>query len=228
MAHGLQGLYVLVGNYGIAIVLLTVAIRVILLPLTVSQSRSQAKMMELDADRKAIEKRYKGDKAKISEETMALYRAKGVNPLSGCLLMLVQLPFFIAFFQMLQNFDFGANPRFLIWRDLKAIDPTYILPILSGVTTWWQMKISTVSQDSSQKTMMAIMPVFVGWFSMKFSAALSLYWVATNLVSVAQQYLTPGAIPGTKKEDGLADASGGKKGQDRGGSRSGGTQRPRN
>lgn len=219
MAEGLKGLFAITGNYGIAIILLTLVIRLILLPLTIGQNRSQVKMMELDAERKAIEKKYKGDKNKITEETMALYKTKGVNPLSGCLLMLIQFPFLIAFFQMLNGFSFVAKPGFLIWADLKAVDKTFILPILSGVTTWWQMKISTMGQDPSQRTMSTIMPLMVAWFSTKFSAALALYWVATNFFTIGQQYLTPGAMP-KKKEGNEADAVSRKKGAERGGSHS--------
>ncbi len=215
MAEGLKGLFAVTGNYGIAIILLTLVIRLILLPLTISQNRSQVKMMELDAERKAIEKKYKGDKNKITEETMALYKSKGVNPLSGCLLMIIQFPFLIAFFQMLQHFDFAAKPGFLLWHDLTKVDSTYILPILSGVTTWWQMKISTLGQDPSQRTMATIMPLFVAWFSTKFSAALALYWVATNFFTIGQQYLTPGAMPQRRKEGNEADAVSRKKGAER-------------
>ena len=223
MGQALNALFTFTGNYGIAIILLTLFIRLLLLPLTVVQNRSQVKMMELDADRKAIEKKYKGDKNKISEETMALYKAKGVNPLSGCLLMIVQFPFLIAFFQMLNGYSFAAKPGFLIWPDLKVIDHTYILPILSGVTTWWQMKISAVGKDPSQKTMSTVMPVMVAWFSTKFSAALSLYWVAGNLFTIGQQYLMPGAMP-KKKEGNEADAVSGKKGSERRGSNSRGPE----
>lgn len=189
LANSINFFYNLSGNYGMAIILVTVAIRLILLPLTWSQSRSMRKMQLLQPEIKKLQEKYKNDKQKINEETMKLWKENNVNPAAGCLPFLVQLPVLWAFFIALREFDFIGAANFLWIQDLSLADPLYLLPILAGLTTYWQTKMTTsASADSSQQWMVYLMPVFIAWISTQFPAGLSLYWVTSNLFSIAQQY----------------------------------------
>jgi len=189
LANSINFFYNLSGNYGMAIILVTVAIRLILLPLTWSQSKSMRKMQLLQPEIKKLQEKYKNDKQKINEETMKLWKENNVNPAAGCLPFLVQLPVLWAFFIALREFDFIGAANFLWIQDLSLADPLYLLPILAGLTTYWQTKMTTSSSaDSSQQWMVYLMPVFIAWISTQFPAGLSLYWVTSNLFSIAQQY----------------------------------------
>jgi YidC/Oxa1 family membrane protein insertase len=181
----LRFFYDLSGSYGIAIILLTLAIRLILAPLTLSQSKSMEAMKALQPEMQALQARYKDKPEEYQRKVMELYQEHKVNPLGGCLPMLVQLPFLWALFAVLREFDFGTG--FLWLTSLSAPDPLYILPILSAVTTYIQMMMT--SADASQKSMMFIMPVFIGYISINFPAGLVIYWVVSNLFSMGQQYL---------------------------------------
>lgn len=176
------------GSYGVAIILLTLAIRGAMYPLTVKQVRSMAVMKELQPQMKQLQERYKDNPQEYQKRMMELYREKKVNPLGGCLPLLVQLPFLWALFGILREFpeDFPVSPIFL-GMDLSIPDPYYILPILSGVTTYIQMNMTMT--DPSQRAMMMIMPVVIAWISITFPAGLVLYWVTSNVFSIGQQYL---------------------------------------
>ncbi|NMB46904.1 MAG: membrane protein insertase YidC [Firmicutes bacterium] len=173
------------GSYGIAIILLTLAIRLILAPLTFSQSKSMEAMKALQPEMQALQERYKDKPEEYQRKVMELYQKHKVNPLGGCLPMLVQLPFLWALFAVLREFDFGTG--FLWLTSLSAPDPYYVLPVLSAITTYIQMMMT--SADASQKSMMFIMPVFIGYISINFPAGLVIYWVVSNLFSMGQQYL---------------------------------------
>lgn len=177
--------YDLSGSYGMAIILLTLAIRLILAPLTFSQSKSMEAMKALQPEMQALQERYKDKPEEYQRKVMELYQQHKVNPLGGCLPMLVQLPFLWALFAVLREFDFGTG--FLWLTSLSDPDPLYILPVLSAITTYIQMVMT--SADASQKTMMFIMPVFIGYISINFPAGLVIYWVVSNLFSMAQQYV---------------------------------------
>lgn len=187
-------LFNITGNHGIAIIILTVLIRLVLLPLTLSQTKSMAAMKELQPKMQALQERYKDKPEEYQQKMMELYKEHGVNPLAGCLPLLVQLPFLWALFAVLRDFPAGIaaeaftrpfSAQFLLW-DLAAKDSLYVLPILSGLTTYWQM--STTATDPSQKTMLIFMPLFITWISLSFPAGLVLYWVVGNLFSIGQQY----------------------------------------
>jgi YidC/Oxa1 family membrane protein insertase len=173
------------GSYGIAIILLTVAIRLVLAPLTFSQSKSMEAMKALQPEMNALQQKYKDNPEEYQRRVMELYKEHKVNPLSGCLPMLIQLPFLWALFSVLRNFDFGTG--FLWLTSLSEPDPYYILPVASALTTYTQMIMT--SADASQKSMMLIMPIFIGYISISFPAGLVLYWVVSNLFSMGQQYL---------------------------------------
>lgn len=176
------------GSYGVAIILLTLAIRGAMYPLTVKQVRSMAVMKELQPRMKQLQEKYKDNPQEYQKRMMELYREKKANPLGGCLPLLVQLPFLWALFTVLREFpeDFPVSPFFL-GMDLSAPDPYYILPILSGLTTYFQMNMTMT--DPNQRAMMMIMPVVIAWISITFPAGLVLYWVVSNLFSIGQQYV---------------------------------------
>ncbi|NLK08871.1 MAG: membrane protein insertase YidC [Firmicutes bacterium] len=173
------------GSYGLAIILLTVAIRLVLAPLTFSQSKSMEAMKRLQPEMQALQAKYKDKPEEYNAKIMELYKENKVNPLGGCLPMLVQLPFLWALFAVLREFDFGTG--FLWLTSLSTPDPLYILPILSALTTYAQMLMT--SADASQKSMMFIMPAFIGYISINFPAGLVIYWVVSNLFSMGQQYV---------------------------------------
>ncbi len=177
--------YSVSGSYGLAIILLTVTIRLVLAPLTLSQSKSMEAMKALQPKMNALQQKYKDDPEEYQRRVMELYKEHNINPLSGCLPMLIQLPFLWALFAVLRNYDFGTG--FLWLTSLSEPDPLYILPVLSALTTYIQMMMT--SADASQKSMMLIMPIFIGYISISFPAGLVLYWVVSNLFSMGQQYL---------------------------------------
>jgi len=196
MQQGMEYFFQLTGNYGIAIIILTVVIRVVLLPFTFSQVKAMKKMQELQPELKKLQNKYKNDPQRLNKETMELWKKHGVNPFSGCLPLLLQIPFLWAFFRMLYSYEPLIGAPFLWLSDLSLPDPTYILPVLAAVTTYWQSKImSPAGVDASQQTMLYMMPIFLGWLASQYAAGLSLYWVVSNLLGILQQYLMPVGSP---------------------------------
>lgn len=181
------------GSAGLAIILLTLLIRFALYPLTKKQTQSMYAMWELQPKLQEIQKKYKDNPQEYQRRVMEAYREKGVNPFGGCLPILIQFPFLIALFQVLRTYTFeGVDPQFLIWT-LTEPDKFYILPILSGITTYF-MSAQTAT-DPSQKTLLFIMPAFMAWISISFPAGLVLYWVVSNLFSIGQQYVLSKHLP---------------------------------
>ncbi len=175
-------------SYGIAIILLTIGIKLILYPLTVKQVRSMKAMQELQPKMKEIQEKYKGNPEKLQKEMGNLYKDAGVNPLAGCLPLVVQMPFLIAIFFALQSFDYGEHQSFLFLAHLGQPDPTYILPILSAATTWLQSKQTMTDNSQQNKMMLIFMPLFIGYISLTFPGGLVLYWVVSNIFQIIQQY----------------------------------------
>ena len=185
-------------NYGLAIILFTVIVKVILYPLTYRQLRSMRRMQELQPKVQELQKKYKNNPQKAQQAMMELYQKEGVNPLGGCLPLLIQMPILFALFSALRNFFNPAlNPavdinhaNFFWVTNLGQPDP-YILPILVAIGTFFQQKVSMVSsgQDQTQKTMLYVMPLVIGWMSRNFSAGLSLYWVTFSLMGILEQWL---------------------------------------
>ncbi len=200
MKQLMDWIYAYTNNYGVAIILLTVLIKVILLPFNFMQLNSLKKMQEIAPKQKELQKRYKNNPDKLNEELMKLYRENNINPMGGCLPLLIQFPFIIALFRVFQAYDFGGA-SFLWIKDLSMPDTTYILPILAAATTYLQTKLSTpTGTDNPNASMTVVMPLMIGWFALKFAAGLALYWVVSNLVQIIQQLLftRPGALA---KED---------------------------
>ncbi|APC09719.1 YidC/Oxa1 family membrane protein insertase [Neomoorella thermoacetica] len=185
-------------NYGLAIILFTIAVKVILYPLTYRQLRSMRRLQELQPKIQELQKKYKSNPQKAQQAMMELYQKEKVNPLGGCLPLLIQMPILYALFSSLRSFFNPAlNPtvnlahaNFLWISNLGQPDP-YILPVLVAVGTFFQQKVSMVSggQDQTQKTMLFVMPLIIGWMSRNFSAGLSLYWVTFSLMGILEQWL---------------------------------------
>ena len=176
-------------SFGLTIIVFTVIIRIFLLPLSIKQTKSTAKMGAIGPEVKKVQEKYKKDPQKSQQEVMKLYKENGVNPMGGCLPMLIQMPILFALFTVFQKLDMqGAG--FLWMTDLTKADPYYILPILSTVTTYFSSKLmqppgggAPSKQTSTMNTGMAIM---MGFMSLKFPGALVLYWVINNVVQVVQ------------------------------------------
>lgn len=182
-------------SYGLAIILLTIGIRLALWPLTYSQAVSMRKMQKLQPQIEKLNQKYKNNREKLNEETMKLWKENGVNPAAGCLPVFVQLPFLYAIFVLLRNYEFETNASFLWIPSLAQPDPLYILPVLAGLATFWQSKITMVPGNSAnqatQQMLLYFMPVFIAWITIQFPAGLGLYWFITSLFSVGQQYFIP-------------------------------------
>jgi YidC/Oxa1 family membrane protein insertase len=183
-------------NWGICIIIMTLIIKIIFFPLTYSSTKSMAKMQELQPKMKAIRAKYKkakqdiGQRRKMNEEIMKLYKEHGVNPAGGCLPILIQLPIFWGFFRMLVvSVEFRQSP-FIFWiQDLSVKDPYYVTPILMGITQFINQKMTPTSADPTQQKMMLIMPVVMTIFFMNFSSGLVLYWLTNNVLQIVQQYI---------------------------------------
>ncbi len=188
----MYGLTIQIGipNYGLAIILMTIAIKLAMFPLTQKQMKSMRAMQEIQPKTKYIQEKYKDDPQLMQQKIMEMYKENGVSPFGGCLPLLIQMPIFIAFYQSLFNFKFvnEAHAGFLWIPNIGQPDPYFILAILAAVTTFIQQKISMVeSNDPTQKTMLYFMPVFMAWIAYKMPAGLPLYWVVFNILGILQQ-----------------------------------------
>lgn len=186
----LKLLYSWVGNYGVAIIIVTLFIRMLLLPLNVSSYRSMKKMQVIQPQLKALKERYQKDPRQLQMETMALMKREKVNPLGGCLPMLLQLPIFIALYNVLaQSIELYQAP-FMLWiSDLSLKDPYYVLPVLMGVTMYIQQKITPTTMDPAQAKAMQIMPVIFSFMMISLPSGLTLYIFVSTLFGIIQQYM---------------------------------------
>lgn len=191
MANVLLFFYHISHSYGVAVILITIAVRLIIMPFYGRQMRSMKRMQTLSPQIKELQAKYKGDPQKLNQATMQLYKDNNVNLAAGCLPTILQLPFLWALFQALETFHYVGSSSFLWLTNLSGHDPLYILPILAAVTTFWQTKISSMqmSTDKSQQMItQIILPIFIFYMSIRFPAGLSLYWVVSNLFAIGQQY----------------------------------------
>lgn len=177
-------------NYGMAIVLLTVVIKIIFYPLTHRSIKSMQKMQMLQPKLKELQQRYKNDKQKLNQEMMLIYRQQKINPIGGCLPMLLQIPVFIALYNvLLQDISLRQAP-FILWiTDLSAKDPYYISPILMGASMFWQQKMTPTMGDPAQAKMMMFLPVIFTVMFLNFPAGLVIYWLVNNVLTIGQQYI---------------------------------------
>jgi YidC/Oxa1 family membrane protein insertase len=193
----LKWVYGFVGNYGWAIIILTILINLAIFPLRQKSVVSMRKMQALQPQLKAIQDRYADLKVtdparqKMNTEIMNLYREKGVNPASGCVPMLLTLPVLFAFYSLLSAAIELRGAGFGGWiHDLSQHDPYYITPVLMGATMFWQQKITPTSADPTQQRMMMIMPLVFSFMFLRAPSGLVLYWFVSNLWAIGQQYFT--------------------------------------
>jgi YidC/Oxa1 family membrane protein insertase len=178
-----------VNNWGWAIVLVTIMIKLVFYKLTAMSGRSMAKMRRLAPRMKALQERYKEDRQALSAAMMELYKKEKVNPAAGCLPMLIQMPFFFAFYWVLVESVEMRQAPFALWiDDLSVRDPFYVLPLLMGVAMFFQTRMSPAPPDPMQARVMQIMPLVFTAFFFLFPAGLVLYWLTNTALSIAQQW----------------------------------------
>jgi YidC/Oxa1 family membrane protein insertase len=214
MVNALLFLYGLLGDYVVALVLLTIIVRLLTYPLTRQQQRSTRRMQELQPELEKIKKKYEKDREQLAAKQMELYKKHGVNPTGGCLPTLIQFPILIGFYRAITQ-TLAASPlqllnlsqhvyrtlpnlndlipldsRFL-WLDLAAPDPFFVLPVLVVATTFAQQKLLTPPSADPQQAGMAqsmqiTMPIMIGFFALTFPSGLSIYWITSSVVGIAQ------------------------------------------
>ncbi len=208
----LQGFFAFTGNYGVAIILVTLLVKIVLLPLTIKQTRSMIAMQKIQPEIRKLQEKYKDEKEKLSQEMMKFYKENKVNPFGGCLPLILQLPVFIALFTVLRKYlltppilqlgntftllkgypegILAKNASFLWIHSLadstRAADPTYILLILLAASTWYSQK--QVMTDPRQRNMMIIMPLITAFIGLSLPAGVVLYWITTNVLQIIQQF----------------------------------------
>lgn len=185
----LETFYGWTGNYGVAIILLTVCVQALMFPLTMMSLKSTAQMRKIAPEMKRLQEKYKGNQEALSRETLNLYRKYNVNPFSGCLPMLIQLPIFLALFNALRTSWALHGASFVGWiTDLSSKDPYYVLPILMGVVMFFQQKGNMPpGTDPAQAAMFKYMPLIFTLLFMNFPSGLVLYWLTNSLISFGIQ-----------------------------------------
>lgn len=177
-----------VGNFGISIIIVTILIKIMLLPLTLKQDKSMKEMKKLQPELEKIKEKYAHDKQMLNIKTMELYKEHKVNPLGGCLPLLLQLPILFALFGVLRNGIIPKDSSFL-WLKLSVPDPFYVLPVLNGAVSFLQQKLMGSADSNPQmKNMMYIFPIMMIMFSLKMPSGLQLYWLTSSILAVVQQY----------------------------------------
>jgi YidC/Oxa1 family membrane protein insertase len=177
------------GNYGLDIIILAIILKVVFTPLTHKSQEQMKEMQKLQPEVKRLQQKYKDDKQALNREVMELYKRRKVNPLGGCLPLLLQMPVFFALYQALPNAIELRQAPFILWiRDLADKDPTYITPLLMGATMYFQQKMTTVSADPAQAKMMSLMPIFFTFIFLSFPSGLVIYWLITNVLAIGHQF----------------------------------------
>ena len=200
VVHILNAIYGVVGNYGIAIIIVTVLMRIIIFPLTLKQEKSMKKMRELQPELEKIKEKYKDNPQEYQQKTAELYRESGVNPLGGCLPLLIQMPVFVALYWAFSGNAIPADAKFL-WFTLKQPDRLFmignfafnLLPILNVGVTYIQQKImtsATSGQESNQQmqTMLYMTPLMMLFIFYKMPSGVTLYYLVSGALSLVQQY----------------------------------------
>jgi YidC/Oxa1 family membrane protein insertase len=185
----LSWMYRWVGNWGIAIILLTVIIKLIFYPLSEASYRSMARMRVLAPKLQRLKEQYGDDKQRMQQAMMALYKTEKINPLGGCLPIVVQIPVFIALYWVLLASVELRHAPFMLWiQDLSRSDPYFVLPVLMGATMIIQTRLNPEPPDPVQAKVMKIMPIAFSVFFFFFPAGLVLYWLVNNILSILQQW----------------------------------------
>ena len=187
--HVLDAIHSVVGNWGVAIILLTFCVKLLLYPLASASYRSMAKMKKVMPQVKRLQERHSDNRQKLSQEMMALYKKEGANPLGGCLPLLVQMPVFLALYWVLiESVELRQAP-FVLWiKDLAAMDPYFVLPLLYGVSFYAMQLLNPPPPDPMQAKVMKAMPIVFTALFIFFPAGLVLYWLVNNLLSLLQQW----------------------------------------
>ena len=188
----LRLIYSYVGNYGVAIIILTIIVRLLLFPLTFKGMKSMKRMQQLSPRMKKLQAKYKNNKEKLNKEMMELYRKNRVNPLGGCLPMLLQIPVFFALYSSLSSAVELRHAPFMFWiSDLSQPDGLGITPLLMGASMYFQQKLTpqTAMMDPTQAKVMQMLPFIFTIFTFTFPSGLTLYWVTSNVLSIAQQQI---------------------------------------
>ena len=187
--RGLQFFYDLIPNYGIAIILLTLVIRMLLFPLQFKSFKSMKQMQKIQPELTKLREKFKDDPQRMQKETMALFKKAGANPLGGCLPLVLQMPVFFAFYQVLYNSVELVGAPFILWiTDLSIKDPYYVLPLFMGVAFFFQTKLNpSASADPTQKKIMMFMPIIFCFFMKDLPAGLNLYIAVSTVFGIAQQ-----------------------------------------
>ncbi len=215
----LDWLFRMVGNFGLAIILLTVTIRGLMFPIAQRQFASMANMRAIQPKMKALQEKYKDDKPRQQQEIMALYKAEKVNPLAGCLPTFLQIPIFYALYKVLLLTIEMRHQPFVLWiKDLSAPDPLTpvnlfgllaftpphfiaigVIPILLGISMYFQFKLNPAPMDEAQKQVFALMPWVLMFVMAPFAVGLQIYWITSNTLTILQQRLLYARHPGMKE-----------------------------
>ncbi len=178
------------GNWGWSIIALTFIIKLAFFRLSATSYRSMANMRRLQPKMAELKERFGGDRQKMSQATMELYKKEKINPLGGCLPILVQMPVFIALYWTLMESVELRHAPFMLWiKDLSAMDPYFVLPLIMGASMWFQQRLNPAPPDPMQAKIMQWMPVVFTFLFLWFPSGLVLYWVTNNVLSIAQQWL---------------------------------------
>lgn len=204
------------GEYGLAVLVMVVIVRTIILPLSIKQVRSSKAMQAIQPELAKIKEKYKDNPEKQQQETMRLFQENKVNPMAGCLPLIVQMPVFIALYNSIIHNKYLYEHSFL-WLQLGKPDHTFILPILAAATTflqtWMMMRMNPTPQQGAMQFMMFVYPVLIFFMSYQFPSALPLYWFFSNLYTIVQNYFLyrkrPGATVAAVSSAGGGNAKGG-------------------
>ncbi|MFZ1625341.1 MAG: membrane protein insertase YidC [Gammaproteobacteria bacterium] len=185
----LQKIHNVVGNWGLAIIICTLLIKLVFYKLSETSGRSMARMRQMQPRMKALQERYKDDKQQLSSAMMDLYKKEKINPAAGCLPMLVQIPFFMAFYWVLLESVEMRQAPFMLWiTDLSSRDPFFVMPLLMGAAMFFQQKLNPPPPDPVQAKMMQAMPIVMTGMFAFFPAGLVVYWLTNSVLSIAQQW----------------------------------------
>ncbi|MCX8094801.1 MAG: membrane protein insertase YidC [Caldisericia bacterium] len=179
--------YGIIPNYGIAIIFLTLLIKLIILPFTIQQIRNMSKTQMITPELQAIQKKYKDDPRKAQEEQMKLYKKYGINPTTGCLMSILPLPILLVLFSSLNGYVKLLDQKFLWINNLAAPDPTYLIPILVALTTLLQQWVSS-GKDPNARIFMIMFPILIAYWALTFPSAISIYWIFYSIFSTVEYF----------------------------------------
>jgi YidC/Oxa1 family membrane protein insertase len=186
----LRFFYSFIGNYGFSIILLTLCIKMLFWPLTQKSYKSMQGMQKLQPEMQKLREKYGNDKQRLNQEMMSFYKENRVNPLGGCLPMLIQIPVFFALYRVLLSSIELRHAPFMLWiTDLSARDPYYVTPLIMGVTMFFQQKMTPSNMDPTQQKIMLMMPVVFTFLFLNFPSGLVIYWMVNNVLTILQQLM---------------------------------------